>query len=127
MTEYEVPPRTAAIRVDIVFGRRILAPLLTTYLPTVLICIVSFSTNYFKAFFFEVCVFSRSRGNYSTYVMCKYTIHNVLGHRDCELDFASGFDDHVHQCDRQPSKDGLHQNDRHLAAIQPGIEHTTNI
>ena len=39
-----------------VLGRRILNEILTTYLPTILICIVSFSTNYFKAFFFEAVV-----------------------------------------------------------------------
>lgn len=37
-------------------GRRILNEILTTYLPTILICLVSFSTNYFKAFFFEAIV-----------------------------------------------------------------------
>ncbi len=45
-----------ALRVNIVFGRRILATILTTYLPTALLCIVCFSTNYFKAFFFEAIV-----------------------------------------------------------------------
>jgi hypothetical protein len=30
--------------------------MLTTYLPTLLICLVSFSTNYFKAMFFEASV-----------------------------------------------------------------------
>jgi hypothetical protein len=45
-----------ALKVDLVFGRRILATILTTYLPTCLLCIVCFSTNYFKAFFFEAIV-----------------------------------------------------------------------
>ncbi len=45
-----------AIVVNIVFGRRVLATILTTYLPTVLLCVVCFSTNYFKAFFFEAIV-----------------------------------------------------------------------
>ena len=78
MTEFEVPPNVAAIKVskehakakkrnsvilflllkkvDLIFGRRILSSLLTVYLPCILICMVSFSTNYFKAFFFEAIV-----------------------------------------------------------------------
>ena len=56
ITEYEVPPNIAAVKVDIVFGRRLLAAMLTTYLPTILICLVAFSTNYFKPFFFEALV-----------------------------------------------------------------------
>jgi len=45
-----------AIKVELVFGRRILSTFLTTYLPTFIICMVSFSTNYFKGFFFEAIV-----------------------------------------------------------------------
>ncbi len=45
-----------AVRVRLVFQRRILSTILTTYLPTFLICLVSFSTNYFKSFFFEAIV-----------------------------------------------------------------------
>ena len=33
-----------------------MSSLLTVYLPCILICMVSFSTNYFKAFFFEAIV-----------------------------------------------------------------------
>ncbi len=39
---------------QIVLGRRLLSNLLTTYLPTFLICLVSFSTNYYSAENFEV-------------------------------------------------------------------------
>ncbi|CAM6054349.1 unnamed protein product [Sphagnum tenellum] len=56
MLNHTVPPDVAAVKVDIIFGRRILAPILTTYLPTILICIVAFGTNYYKAFFFEAVV-----------------------------------------------------------------------
>ena len=48
-----VPPRTNAVEVKIQFGRRLLSTMLSSYLPTFLICLVCFSTNYFKAFFFE--------------------------------------------------------------------------
>ena len=44
------------MEVKIILGRRILNEILTTYLPTIIICVVSFSTNYFKAFFFEAIV-----------------------------------------------------------------------
>ncbi len=44
------------IRVDIVFSRRILNQILTTFLPTVFICAVAFATNYFKADYFESVV-----------------------------------------------------------------------
>ncbi len=56
MSETTILSDTFAVKVDIVFGRRILATILTTYLPTFLLCIVCFSTNYFKAFFFEAVV-----------------------------------------------------------------------
>ena len=45
-----------ALELRVIFGRRILGTILTTYLPTIIICLVSFSTNYFKAFFFEAVV-----------------------------------------------------------------------
>ncbi len=45
-----------AILVEMVFGRRVLSTMLTIYLPMFVLCLVSFSTNYFKAFFFEAIV-----------------------------------------------------------------------
>ena len=51
-----VEDKVSAIEFRVVFGRRILGTFLTTYLPTFIICIVSFSTNYFKPFFFEAMV-----------------------------------------------------------------------
>ena len=55
-THHTIFPETSAVKVDIHFGRRVLATILTTYLPTMLLCFVCFSTNYFKAFFFEAIV-----------------------------------------------------------------------
>jgi len=46
----------ASVKVDIIFGRRVLATILTTYLPSILLCLVCFSTNFFQAFFFEAIV-----------------------------------------------------------------------
>ena len=48
MSNFEISAEMKGLKVDLIFGRRILSSLLTTYLPTILICIVSFSTNYFK-------------------------------------------------------------------------------
>ncbi len=45
-----------AVSVSISFGRRILATILTTYLPTLLLCLVCFSTNHFQPSFFEAIV-----------------------------------------------------------------------
>ncbi len=56
MKNHTVSLNREAIEVNIIFGRRVLATILTTYLPTGLLCIVCFSTNYFKAFFFEAIV-----------------------------------------------------------------------
>lgn len=40
----------------IILKRRITDELLTTYLPTILILTIVYTTNYFKAFFFEAVV-----------------------------------------------------------------------
>ncbi len=50
------PAEIQSVIVELSFGRRILSTILTTYLPTFLICLVSFATNYFKGFFFEAIV-----------------------------------------------------------------------
>ena len=44
------------VRVKIVFGRKILNHVLTVYFPTFLIIAIVYSTNFFKDFFFEVCI-----------------------------------------------------------------------
>ena len=54
--EVTVPPDTDAVRVDLTFGRRVLSTFLSSYLPTFLMCLMSFATNYFKGFFFEAIV-----------------------------------------------------------------------
>ncbi len=56
ITEITVPPNTQAVEIEITFGRRILSTMLSSYLPTFFICLLSFSTNYFKSFFFEAIV-----------------------------------------------------------------------
>ena len=56
MVESVIPVNTHAVVLELHFGRRLLSTFLTNYLPMVILCIVSFSTNYFKAFFFEAVV-----------------------------------------------------------------------
>ncbi len=51
-----VPSNVNAVKVDLTFGRRILSTVLSSYLPTFLICLMVFATNYFKGFFFEAIV-----------------------------------------------------------------------
>ena len=47
---------SAGLRVTLVLKRRIMNELLTSYLPTILILIIVYATNYFKDFFFEAVV-----------------------------------------------------------------------
>ena len=42
-----------SISVVVVLGRRLLGTLLTVYIPTLLLVTISYSTNFFKPFFFE--------------------------------------------------------------------------
>ena len=42
--------------IRIVFGRKILSQVLTTYLPTILLVLIIHSTNYYRDFFFEAVV-----------------------------------------------------------------------
>ena len=45
----------AGIQMTLVLKRRILNAILTVYLPTALVLIIVYATNFFKDFFFEVC------------------------------------------------------------------------
>ncbi len=52
-------------------GRRVISNLLTIYLPTFLICLVSFSTNYYQSSNFEVLkplLVARKEGNFENSV-----------------------------------------------------------
>ena len=43
----------AGIKMTLVLKRRILNAILTVYLPTILVLIIVYATNFFKGFFFE--------------------------------------------------------------------------
>ncbi len=51
-----VPPGINAVQVNICIGRRILSTILSNYLPTFIICILTFCTSYFRGFYFEAIV-----------------------------------------------------------------------
>jgi hypothetical protein len=44
----------SAVVVSMTLGRRLLGTFLTIFFPTILLNLIGYSTNYFKAFFFEV-------------------------------------------------------------------------
>ena len=46
----------AGIRMEIIFKRRLTNELLTTYLPTFLLLGITFSTTFYKPFFFEAAL-----------------------------------------------------------------------
>lgn len=46
----------SSLKIEIILGRRLLTIILTTFVPTVLLNMISYSTNHFKAFFFEAIV-----------------------------------------------------------------------
>ena len=44
------------LKMEIVFKRRLTNELLTTYLPSLLLLLMSYATTYFKPFYFEAAV-----------------------------------------------------------------------
>jgi hypothetical protein len=44
------------VAVEVVLGRRLLGTVLTVYIPTILLVVISYMSNFFKAFFFEAIV-----------------------------------------------------------------------
>ena len=46
----------AGLKIELVFKRRIVNEILTTFLPTFLILAIVYATNFFKPFFFEAVV-----------------------------------------------------------------------
>ena len=52
----DLGPGNSDLKISIVLGRKLLTIVLTTFVPTVLLSMISFSTNHFKAFFFEAIV-----------------------------------------------------------------------
>ena len=53
-----------AVVISITLGRRLLGTFLTVFFPTILLNVIGYSTNFFKAFFFEVSGFSEYQSFY---------------------------------------------------------------
>ena len=45
-----------SVTISITLGRRLLGTFLTVFFPTILLNVIGYSTNFFKEFFFEVCM-----------------------------------------------------------------------
>ena len=55
--EYHDPSKgSAGLKMEIVFKRRLTNELLTTYLPSLLLLLMSYATTFFKPFYFEAAV-----------------------------------------------------------------------
>ena len=73
--------------VSITLGRRLLGTFLTIFFPTILLNVIGYSTNYFKAFFFEV----------QKMLILAILIVFISGGYHSEPDLNVGVDDDVHQ------------------------------
>ena len=47
---------SSGLKMEIVFQRRLTNELMTTYLPSLLLLLMSYATSFFKPFFFEAAV-----------------------------------------------------------------------
>ena len=47
---------SSGLKMEIVFKRRLVNELLTTYLPSFLLLLISYATTFFKPFYFEAAV-----------------------------------------------------------------------
>jgi len=72
----------AGVSIMIVLKRRIMNEILTTYLPSVLILIIVYVTNYFKPFFFEAVV----TVNLTSLLVLTTLFISVSGHNSQQLD-----------------------------------------
>ena len=79
-----------AIVVSITLGRRLLGTFLTVYFPTILLNVIGYATNMFKAFFFEVSL------RYILRALLKY-LFICAGCYHSQLDFYVGPDDNFHR------------------------------
>ena len=90
-----------SISVVVVLGRRLLGTLLTVYIPTLLVVTISYSTNFFKPFFFEAVVAVNL-----TCMLVKQCTKNLQALK-CKI---LGSCNYVCFCIWQFTKDLLHQN-----------------
>ena len=77
-----------SVVVSITLGRRLLGTFLTIFFPTILLNVIGYSTNFFKAFFFEV---------WSDYKTLIFIQKLFAGGYHSEPDLNVGVDDDVYQ------------------------------
>ena len=99
----------SGIQMTIVLKRRILNAILTVYLPTVLVLIIVYATNFFKDFFFEATI----------HRLTSYPLANAqsTGNCHCEPHLPARPDHPVHQRLKQPPTDGLREDGRCLVDL----------
>ena len=68
------------LKMEIVFKRRLTNELLTTYLPSFLLLLMSYATTFFKPFYFEAAVTVNC-----CYFLCSYGGHLAHIYATCSL------------------------------------------
>ena len=77
-----------AVVISITLGRRLLGTFLTVFFPTILLNVIGYSTNFFKAFFFEM----------PKLIQCLHTLNQIVsGRYYCKSNLNVSVDDHVYQ------------------------------
>ena len=56
VTEQHILNKETGVAIEITFKRKIMSEILTTYLPSVLLMLITFATTFFKPFYFEAAL-----------------------------------------------------------------------
>ena len=91
------------INMVIILKRRIMNEIMTTYLPTILILIIVYITNFFKAFFFEAVV----TVNLTALLVLTTLFISVSGHLHWDLKNDKTFLDNNRKHDSNNNKKNL--------------------
>ena len=91
------------INMVIILKRRIMNEIMTTYLPTILILIIVYITNFFKAFFFEAVV----TVNLTALLVLTTLFISVSGHLHWDLKNEKTFLDNNRKHDSNNNKKNL--------------------
>ena len=102
----------AGIKMTLVLKRRILNAILTVYLPTILVLIIVYATNFFKDFFFEAIV----TVNLTSLLVLTTLFISVAGSLPQTVKRVSKHEIDVIGC----FNSGVHQDGRHLVDLRSG-------
>ena len=102
----------AGIKMTLVLKRRILNAILTVYLPTILVLIIVYATNFFKDFFFEAIV----TVNLTSLLVLTTLFISVAGSLPQTVKRVSKHEIDVIRC----FNSGVHQDGRHLVDLRSG-------